>query len=126
MHKNASINTTGSIIISIVSNLYLGSFFIGALFEVADSILTPAMEVLALVVLFKPSATLLFALVFTVLFELSATLLFAFTVTLLSEFTVSALFEFITVELSDKFSFMLKTSFSFRQVHIPVYPQLDS
>ena len=68
MHKNASINTTGSIIISTVSNLYLGSFFIGVLFEVSDSVLTPAVEVLA------------------VLFELSDTLLFAFAVISLSEF----------------------------------------
>ena len=82
MHKNASINTTGSIIISNVSNLYLGSFFIGVLFEVSDSILMPTVGVLA--VLFEPSAILLPAL--AVLFELSDTLLFAFAVISLSEF----------------------------------------
>ena len=96
MHKNASINTTGNIIISNVSNLYLGSFFIGVLFEVSDSILMPTVGVLAvlfelsaillpaLAVLFEPSAILLPAL--AVLFELSDTLLFAFAVISLSEF----------------------------------------
>ena len=108
MHKNASINTTGSIIISTVSNLYLGSFFIGALLEVADSVLTPAVEVLA--VLFEPSVTLLPALVLAVLFEPSVTLLS----------------EFIAVELSVKCSLILQTSFSFHQVHIPVYLPLGS
>ena len=41
-------------------------------------------------------------------------------------FAVILLSEFIAVELSDKFSLMLKTSFSFHPVYIPVYPLLGN